>query len=447
MMRNFDKLPPARRCDGKSRRDVLHLGVLSCLGLSLTDLFRLRAAQAGDGPGKPAKAVSCIFIWLDGGPSHLDTFDLKPDAPAEVRGEFKPIDTNVAGIRICEHLPRTAKVMNHVTLLRSLTHELGNHDTGSHYLLTGHRPTPVTEFPSIGSIIARETGFLGVMPPYVAVPSAVKFAGPGYLPGAYSPFSVGGDPSRGDYRVLDLTPPEGVSFDRLEQRRAMLQTLDGFSRYVEQTPATASRDAFYEQAYRLMTSPKAKEAFNLSREPAAIRASYGPSRIGASCLLARRLVESGSRFITVVDSGWDMHSQIFKALPDALFPGSGKLPALDRAYAALLIDLSERGLLDSTLVVLLGEFGRTPKINSNGGRDHWPRAGWACLAGGGVKGGQVIGATDANGEVPSDAPIRPEDLATSVLRLLGVDPNKEYITPAGRPMKILERGEMIRGLT
>jgi hypothetical protein len=445
-MPNFDP-PWAARCDGKSRRDFLHLGVLSCLGLSLTDLLRLRAARAADPAAKPVKDVSCILIWLDGGPSHLDTFDLKPDAPVEVRGEFKPIDTNVAGIRICEHLSRTARVMNHVALVRSLTHELGNHDTGSHYLLTGHRPTPVTEYPSIGSIVARETGFAGVMPPYVAVPSAVKSAGAGYLPGAYSPFSVGGDPSRGDYRVHDLTPPEGVTFDRVEQRRAMLETIDGFSRHVEQTQATASRDAFYEQAYRLMTSPQAKEAFNLSQEPETIRARYGPSRIGASCLLARRLVEAGSRFVTVVDDGWDTHSQIFKALPDSRFPGSGKLPSLDRAYAALLTDLCDRGLLDSTLVLLMGEFGRTPKINSNGGRDHWPRAGWACLAGGGVRGGQVIGATDANGEMPSDAAVRPEDLACSALRLLGVDPNKEYITPAGRPMKILDRGDMIAGLT
>jgi hypothetical protein len=279
------------------------------------------------------------------------------------------------------------------------------------------------------------------------VPSAVRAAGAGYLPGACAPFSVGGDPSRGDYRVQDLVPPEGVTFDRVEQRRAMLQAMDGFSRHVEQTPATAGRDAFYEQAYRLMTSPAAKGAFDLTREPAAVRERYGRSRVGASCLLARRLVEAGSRFVTVVDTGWDTHSQIFKELPDSRFPGSGKLPALDRAYAALLIDLADRGLLDNTLVLLMGEFGRTPKINASGGRDHWPRAGWACLAGGGVRGGQVIGATDATGEVPADAPIRPEDLACSVLRLLGVDPTKEYVTPAGRPMKILERGDPIPGLT
>jgi uncharacterized protein (DUF1501 family) len=226
----------------------------------------------------------------------------------------------------------------------------------------------------------------------------------------------------------------------------MLQTLDGFSQQVEQNAATASRDAFYEQAHRLMTSPSAKGAFDLAGEKDEVRNRYGRGRLGTGCLLARRLVEAGSRFVTVVDSGWDTHQQIFKALPDALFPGSGKLPALDRAYSSLITDLRERGLLESTLVVLMGEFGRTPKINSLGGRDHWPRAGFACLAGGGVKAGQVIGATDGHGEVPADQPVRPEDLAFSILSLLGVDPSKQYMTAGGRPLKILDNGEFIAGL-
>ena len=431
-----------------NRRDFLHLGVIAGLGLSLADLLRLQSTRAaGAGLGSRPKAVSCVLIWLDGGPSHLDTFDPKPNAPAEVRGDFKPIGTSVGGIQICEHLPRTARVMGDVALVRSLTHELGNHDTGSRFLLTGHRPMPATEYPSLGSIVAREADGSGAaLPPYVAIPAAVEAAGSGYLPGAYSPFAVGGDPSRADYRVRDLDAPEGVSFDRSARRRTMLETIDQFSEHVESGPATAGRDAFYEQAYRLMTSPAAKKAFDLSQEPDTVRGRYGRGRIGAGCLLARRLVEAGSRFVTVVDSGWDTHNQIFKALPDALFPGSGKLPALDNAYSALLTDLKERGLLDTTLVVLMGEFGRTPKINSAGGRDHWPRAGSACLAGGGVKGGQVIGATDAYGEAPVDAPVRPEDLAYSILQLLGVDPGKQYSMPSGRPLKILDTGSMIPGL-
>jgi hypothetical protein len=427
----------------------LYLGAVSFLGLSLADLLRIQSAQASEaGPAAKTKAVSCILIWLDGGPSHLDTFDLKPNAPAEVRGDFKPIGTSVAGVQICEHLPRTAQMMGEVALVRSLTHELGNHDTGSRYLLTGRRPSAATEYPSLGSVIAKESdNTVAAVPPYVAIPAAVQAAGAGYLPGAYSPFSVGGDPSRADYRVRDLDAPEGVSFDRFDRRRTMLETIDGFSRGVEASPATAGRDAFYEQAYRLMTSPAAKKAFDLGQEPDAVHNRYGRGKLGAGCLLARRLVEAGSRFVTVVDNGWDMHTGIFKALPDAQFPGSGKLPALDHAYSALLSDLKERGLLDTTLVVLMGEFGRTPKINSAAGRDHWPRAGSACLAGGGVKGGQVIGATDAFGEAPIDTPVRPEDMAFSILRLLGVDPSRQYVMPNGRPLKILDTGDFIRGLT
>ena len=436
--------PSVCRCDGLTRREFLHLGVLSALGLSLADLLRFQSAHAAG--ARSGKEVSCILIWLDGGPSHLETFDLKPDAPIEVRGEFKPIATSVSGIQICEHLPRTAQVMRDVALIRSVTHELGNHDTGSHYLLTGHRPTPVVEYPSLGSVVAKETGFAGAIPPYIAVPEAVLSARAGYLPGAFSPFSVGGDPSKADYRVRDLEAPEGVSFDRIDRRRAMQKTLDSFSRQVEEGTATKSRDAFYEQAYRLLTSPQAKTAFDLSKESTQVRERYGRGRVGTSCLLARRLVEAGARFVTVVDNGWDMHQQIFKAMPDAFFPGSGKLPTLDRAYSSLITDLRERGLLETTLVVLMGEFGRTPKINSLGGRDHWPRAGSVCFAGGGVKGGQVIGATDAYGETPADRPVRPEDLAFTILRLLGVDPSKEYTTSSGRPLKILAEGSFISEL-
>jgi Protein of unknown function (DUF1501) len=434
---------PLTRCDGVSRRDFLHVGVLGALGLSLADLFRLRASAADD-----AKAKACILIWLDGGPSHLDTFDLKPGAPAEVRSQFKAIPTSADGIQICEHLPRTAAVMRDVALIRSLTHELGNHDTGSRFMLTGHRPTPALEFPSLGSVVARARGFGGAMPPYVAIPNDgvggdSNAARPGFLPGAFSAFNAGNDPSR----VRDLHPPEGVSFARSERRREMLRTMDAFTRHVEESPASRDRDAFYAQAYRLLASPEAKAAFNLAQEKPATRERYGPGRVGTGCLLARRLVEAGSRFVTVVDTGWDTHQQIFRELPDSRFPGSGKLPNLDRAYAALLADLRERGLLDSTLVVLMGEFGRTPKLNALGGRDHWPRAGFACLAGGGVRGGQVIGATNAFGELPIERPVGPPDLAFTLLRLLGVDPAGELIAPGGRPMKILSEGSFITELT
>ncbi len=434
--------PPAHsglRCDGISRRNFLHLGLLSGFGLSLADYFRLQADSG--------RAKSCILIWLDGGPSHLDTFDLKPDAPSEVRSMFKPIATSVPGIEICEHLPRTARVMHEVALIRSLTHELGNHDTGTRFLLTGNRPTPALEFPSLGSVVAREDGFKSAIPPYIAVPNdstggSSNAAKSGFLPRSFNAFNTGDDPSK----VRDLHPPEGVSFARGERRREMLEKLDAFTRSVEESPVTQARDAYYEQAYRLLASSEAKAAFDLSAEKAATRERYGHGRVGAGCLLARRLVEAGSRFVTVVDTGWDTHNQIFRELPDSRFPGSGKLPSLDRAFAALLSDLRDRGLLETTLVVMMGEFGRTPKINALGGRDHWPRAGFACLAGAGVKGGQVIGRTNPYGEIPVDRPVSPPDLAYTILKLLGVNPSKEIVTPGGRPVRLLKEGNFISEL-
>ena len=430
-----------QRCDGVVRRDFLQLGMLSALGMSVTDLLRWQALAA-----KPAKEVSCILVWLDGGPTHLDTFDPKPNAPKEVRGPFGTIPTVLPGVRLSEHMPLTAKAMGDIALVRSLTHELGNHNTGRHYLMTGHRPTPVVTYPSLGSVLAKETGFSRALPPYVVVPDAVEYSRAGYLPGAFGPFAVGGDPSRPGFRVRDLNAPEGVTFQVESRRREMLRRLDDFSREVEAGPATQSRDAFYQQAYKLLGSVAAKKAFDLAKESPVMRHRYGRNRVGQSCLLARRLVEAGVRFVTVVDRGWDTHQDIARNLPDARFRGSGKLPALDRAYATLLADLRDRGLLGSTLVVLMGEFGRTPKINNRAGRDHWPRAGFVSFAGGGVKGGQVIGSTDAHGEVPADMPVRPEDVAFSMLRLLGVDPGREYTAPGGRPLKILDKGAMIPGL-
>lgn len=437
---------PSSRCDGVSRRDFLHLGLLTSFGLGVADLLRLRACAA-DVAGGDARARSCILIWLDGGPSHLDMFDLKPEAPSEVRSQFKAIPSAVPGVHVCEHLPGIAKVMKDVALIRSMTHELGNHDTGSRFMLTGHRPIPALEHPSLGSLVAHAHGFGGAMPPYIAIPNdgvggISNAARSGYLPGSFSAFNVGNDLTR----VSGLEMPQGVSFPRSEQRRAMLHKMDAFTRHVEEGPATRDRDAFYEQAYRLLGSSQAKAAFDLSQERPELRERYGRGRLGAGCLLARRLVEAGSRFVTVVDAGWDTHQQIFKELPDSRFPGSGKLPALDRAYSTLLTDLRERGLLESTLVVLMGEFGRTPKINALGGRDHWPRAGSVCLAGGGVKGGQVIGATNSFGELPVERPIGPPDLAFTLLRLLGVDPSRELMTSAGRPMKVMNEGQFISEL-
>jgi hypothetical protein len=444
---------PHRRCDGWSRRDFLHLGSLAPLGLGLASALRLRAASQAPVPPRnqtQPQAQACILIWLDGGPSHLDMFDPKPDAPSEIRSPFRNIPTAIPGIHICEHLPRTAARLRDIAVIRSLTHELGNHDTGTRFLLTGHRPTPALDHPSLGSIVAHANPHASnsPMPPYLAIPGDVVggnsgAAGSGFLPGAFSAFNVGRNPSQ----VPDLHPPPSLRFDRADRQRDMLARLDTLSRAIEENTATRNRDAFYEQAYRLIASPSAKNAFLLDQEPQAVRERYGPSRLGAGCLLARRLVEAGARFVTLVDDGWDTHQQITRELPDSRFPGSGKLPTFDRAYAALLEDLASRGLLASTLVVVMGEFGRTPKINAAGGRDHWPRAGFACLSGAGIRGGQTIGATNPHGEFPVDQPVSPPDLAFTILSRLGINPHHELTTPDGRPVRILNEGSLIRGLS
>ncbi|MBI1897390.1 MAG: DUF1501 domain-containing protein [Acidobacteria bacterium] len=422
------------RCDGVTRRDVLQLGSLGFLGLTLPQWQWAKAATT-------SSDTSCIFIWLDGGPSHIDTFDPKPEAALEVRGSFKPISSKVAGLPICEHLPSIAKLMDRVTLVRTLTSEIGEHDQAGRYVMTGYKPSPAISYPSFGSVVSRVSGKSEALPPYIAVPNPRPYMGPGYLPGSYSPFSVGADPSRKDFKVRDLDFPIGFSQERLRSRQALLARIDQFDRTFQEHPYAKDRDSFFEQAYRLVTSPKAKAAFDLSKEPSEVRTRYGHFKLGQGCLLARRLVEAGSRFITVVDTGWDTHVQIAYNLTYG-FPG--RLPGLDQAYSALIEDLNERGMLKKTLVILVGEFGRTPKINPSGGRDHWPRANCVLLAGGGVLGGQVIGKTDAVGELPVEDPVSPQDFSRTVYTLLGVDPDQTFTTPDGRPIKLVDGGRFVK---
>jgi len=435
-MSNFPH--PDARCDGITRRELLRAGGLTALGLTVTDWLRLRAAA----PGKD-RTTACILVWLDGGPSHLDTFDPKPDAPSEVRGPFKTIATNVTGVRICEHLPRTAKLMDRIALIRSITSPLGEHNLGSHYLLTGYKPTPVLQYPSYGAVVAKVRGSDDTLPPYIAVPDYNTMAGHGYLPGSCRPFAVGGDPSKPDFKVRDLSPYPGVSAARLDRRQNFRQAFDGFRRQVEET-GLGEGDTEFQQAYRLISSPKARQAFDLSREQREVRDRYGPRTIGQSCLLARRLVEAGVPFVTVTDRGWDTHDNLFNRLKEGYTGGTvGKVPTLDLAFSALIEDLSQRGLLDSTLVVLMGEFGRTPKINTLGGRDHWPRVFSVALAGGGVRGGVVVGKSDTRGEGPADHAVTPEDLARTIYRLLGIDARQEFHTADGRPVQVNQNGKVI----
>ncbi len=450
------------RCDGVTRRDALRVGALTALGLTLPELLRRRAAAAevSKGESRP-QAKSCILIWLDGGPSHLETFDLKPDAPAEVRGPFEPISTSLAGVQICELFPRTARLMDRIAIVRSVTSPLGEHNFGTHYLLTGYKPTPVLEYPSYGSVLASVRGEQGDLPAHVAVPNFAigggKFSGAGFLPATCRPFSVGGDPARPEFTVRDLQPFPEVTPERLERRRDFLAELDRFSSGVEEAATRgdgageprAPRDPQFEQAYRLVTSPQAKRAFDLSAEKPEVRDRYGHRTVGQSCLLARRLVERGVPFVTVNNVGWDTHQKLYTSLKEG-YTGAkvpvGLVPSLDNGLAALLDDLHDRGLLDDTLVCVMGEFGRTPKLNTAGGRDHWPRVFSVLLAGGGIRGGQVIGSSDAVGENPKDNPVTPADLAATIYTLLGVDLTLELRTADGRPVRVNQDGTAIKGL-
>lgn len=464
-----------------TRREFVRVGALSWFGITLEHLLR-RNAAAQDGLGYPKpreipqRAKACILIWLSGGPSHVDLWDLKPEAADAIRGQFKPIATSAPGVQICEHLPRTAKIMDRVALIRSVTGPEAEHDRATQHLLTGHRPIPVTEYPAYGSVVAHERGLGDALPNYIAVPDANRYMGSGYLSNAYDPFEIGGDPAQPNFLVRNLVSGFGLRLrsDRVERRRQLVQKLDDFTPHVASSAGAKARSSFYEQAYDLLTSKKASDAFDLSREDPKLRASYGsaaapqPPRppgvaieapagqdnvpvpagfttMGQSCLLARRLVEAGVSFVTVSATGggpvtWDTHQQNFPTLQNQL------LPQLDAAYAGLIEDLDQRGLLDTTLVVLMGEFGRTPRINGNAGRDHWSQAHSVVLAGGGVKRGIVHGRTDGNAEFPVDHAVSPADLAATVYTLLGIDPHKQDHTPDGRSNRLVADGRAIEEL-
>jgi Protein of unknown function (DUF1501) len=432
-------------CRGPSRREVLRIGSLGFLGLSLADWLRCRAAAESTSGGTP-RAKGVILIWLAGGPSHIDTFDPKPTATPDVRGEFKPISTSVPGVSISEVFPKLAGVMNRCTLIRSMTSPESDHDRAAHHLLTGYRPTPALVYPGYGSVVAKtREGSRGVLPPYVALPDAPLFATSGYLTPAYDPFAVAGDPNQAGFRVQNLTPPDKVTLDRLHRRRDMVKKLDEFAHDVTATSLTNSRDQFAERAYSLLTSSAAQAAFRMNDESAAVRDKYGRTTVGQSCLLARRLIEAGVSFVTFNDRGmgplgWDTHVQNFPTIKNTL------APPLDQGLSALISDLAERGLLDETLIVMMGEFGRTPKVNKNAGRDHHGRANSVLVCGAGVPQGQVIGRTDNNGDTPVDRPVTPADLATVIYNKLGIDPETKYDAPDGRPIRLVDGGNPPREL-
>ena len=429
-------------CAGPSRRALLRAGLVGMFGLGLDDIFRLQAIAGSPEKAAPAKVKNCILIWLAGGPSHIDTFDPKPDATPDVRGEFKAIDTAVPGLKISEVFPKLAAVMNKTTLLRAVTSPEADHDRAAHHLLTGYRPSPALVYPGMGSVVSKfREAKRGSLPPYVAVPDAPIFSSSGYLTPAYDPFGVLGDPNAASFRVRDLTPPDRLTLDRLRRRREMVRSLDGFAKEISDTPLTASRDQFTDQAYGLLTSTAAQAAFNVSTEPTEVRDRYGRTTIGQTCLLARRLVEAGVSFVTINDRGmgqlgWDTHQQNFPTIKNTL------APPIDQGVSTLINDLDERRLLDSTLILMMGEFGRTPKINPNAGRDHHGRANCALLAGGGLPRGVVLGKTDNKGDSPTESPTTPSDLAAIVFTALGIDPDFRFTAPDGRPIRIVENGKV-----
>lgn len=434
---------PRRRM---ARRDSIQAGLLSWLGLSVSASRSL----SGDGLSpRLASAKSCILLWLDGGPTHLETFDLKPDAPREIRGPFSPIATSVPGLHLSELLPQTALQARHLAVIRSMTSPLGEHGLANQYLMTGYQPSPVLEYPEFGSVVARLRPGTGLLPPFIAIPEG-NAGSSGFLDRTYQPFATGGDPSKVDFQVRDLSLFAEVDESRLHRRREFVRAFDqARDPSSEAFGGRPGSDVAFDQACRMLLSPEATQAFDLTRESDEVRARYGPRMFGQSCLLARRLVERGVPFVTVTNAGWDTHDNLVLPLKDGFTGakvGVGLIPVFDTAYSALISDLSERGLLHETLVIAMGEFGRTPKLNSRGGRDHWPRVFSVALAGAGIPGGQVIGASDRIGESPTDDPVTPSDLAASIYTLLGIDPAHEFLTADGRPVRVNQGGRLIRQL-
>ena len=435
------KLAPCAICQSEAwpRRAFLKFGGAGLFGLTLANVFALQRAYGKS----PDKDISVIVIWLTGGLGQHDSFDMKPNAPAEIRGEFSPIPTSVPGIEICELLPTMARQAPRYTIIRSMTHDQADHGVGQHLMLTGYRQSPSLDYPCIASVVAKERGWRDDMPPYVVVPEMqpLPYFGPGILGSEYTPFGSG-DPNASTYQVPDLNLPLDVDWARMEVRRRLLTAVEGRFRQMEEDPRFEAIDNFSQRAFALMSSAKARAAFDISKEPAKLRERYGYTLTGQGALLARRLVEAGVRFVLISKAfgTFDTHSSNFKTL-------RGELPEIDMAAGTLFEDLDQRGLLDSTIVLVTGEFGRTPKINnSNAGRDHWPKAFSLVIGGGGLKRGCVIGATDGNGDGIKDDPVKPEQLAATLYERLGVDYNKIYQTTIGRPLKLVNDAQPIREL-
>ena len=426
-----------RTCDGWARRDFLKVGSLGATGLSLASYLRL--AQAEEVASTKGKAA--IFVNLGGGPSHIDTFDPKPNAPAEIRGQLKPIATNVPGIEVSELFPGLAACADKFALLRGVSHTLAAHEFGSLYMNTGNRPIQSLDYPGFGAVVSKEMPAREDLPSFVAIPGG-NSQRPGFLGVQYAALATNGMPQPNKpFTVRGVSLRQGLTISDVERRRGLLQELDTAFRDFEDDGLVEGLDEFSQQAHSIITSGRSRQAFDIGQEDPATVTRFGTHGFGQSCLLACRLVEAGVRFVTINFGGWDMHQGIYQRLQ-----GAGKARELDEGLSALLTVLNERGLLESTAVCATGEFGRTPKINKNAGRDHWPRAMCVLMAGGGIRGGQVIGASDAEGAGPKDNAITPEQVGASLYTALGIDFTKEYQTSSGRPIQLIRDGALIPGL-
>jgi len=433
------KMPSHRTCDGNSRRDFLRVGSLSAAGFTLANYLRL--ADAGEVAA--AKGKAAIFIDLNGGPSHLDSFDPKPNAPDDIRGKFKTISTNVTGIQLSEHLPKLAQCADKFTILRGVSHTLAAHRLGSEYVNTGSRPLASLEYPGYGAVITKEMPVAADLPPFVAIPRGNQRSG--FLGIQYAPMNTGATPVAGQsFAVRGISLGNGVTVETIHRRQGLLADLDqAFKHMDEDDQLLEGLDRFNEKAFDMIKSPRAREAFDISREDGSFSKQFDEDAFSQSCLLAIRLVEAGVRFISLSLGGWDTHTDNFTKLSTKL------LPQLDAGLSSLYNGLAQRGLLESTSVMTTGEFGRTPKINdrsAEGGRDHYPRCMFMLMAGGGMRGGQVIGESDATASGPLNEAITPDDAAASFYHSLGIDPAKEYHTETGRPITLVRDGHVIKQL-
>ena len=424
-----------------SRRDFMQVGLLGGLGLTLPQLLKMEAGAAQKHyESEEGAAKSVIHIFLPGGMAQQESWDPKPYSPTEYRGPMGSITTKITGTRFGQMFKQTANIADKLVVLNSLTHGEAAHERGVHNMFTGYRPSPALSYPSLGSVVSHEFGPRAKLPPYVCVPNQPnEFAGSGYLSSAYGPFSLGNDPASGSFTVRDLALPGGISEERFQKRRSILQTVDAHFKELEKSDALDAMDTFYERAYGLISSQAAREAFDINKEPAKLRDEYGRNQAGQRLLMARRLVEAGVRFVSVVYGSWDHHDNVKAGFERGA-------PALDVAFARLVRDLEERGLLDSTLVMLTSEFGRTPKINKTAGRDHWPKVFSGLLAGGGLQKGVVYGKSDQLAAEPEEDPVSPEDLATTVYKQLGIVADKELMAPGERPIEIVDGGKVIEDI-